>query len=506
MSGPVIEEPGSSPRSTWPILLYLLVVTLIFSCGMLVRTVGASTDLSSLSSDNNAVVYDRHGLQIGLFHPETNMVPVTLETMAPILIDAVLVSLDPDYLAADRIGVWPLVRPVLTGDFANDPASITQLYLRLEERTPNSRRTALQEASKVIHLERTYPREALLEQYLSRVPLGRNAFGVEAASISWFGVSSRDLEIGQAAYLAAQMAKTDLTPNPGNSALTILTRLYEAGMVTEEEYLHHRKILSDGLRFSDIPETDINPAVSGVGLMPALEQIYDELSDHYGRELVIKGDLAVVSTVDLDLQSRIAEIADEVAESSLSRQVAVVILDDRNQLRASYSTGGFSVEDIQLGSSRDVGWSSDLIEHGLFSETAEISLVQLAELHSVLARKGIKFRTHAVLETFDTSGEQVDRFSHEEIQIFDSQKISELSKQLDDLSTIDKKIGPSEGQIRVQGKKGFDVEEGMAWYGGTSRRFAVALWVSDSPGQPTEKFVGVDRVAGRIFSELHRDD
>ena len=195
MSGPVIEEPGSSPRSTWPILLYLLLVTLIFSCGMLVRTVGASTDLSNLSSDNNAVVYDRHGLQLGLFHPETNMVPVPLETMAPILIDAVLVSLDPDYLATNRIGAWPLVQPIITGNFANDPASITQLFLRLEDRTPNSRRTALQEASKVIHLERTYPREALLEQYLSRVPLGRNAFGVEAASISWFGVSSRDLEI-----------------------------------------------------------------------------------------------------------------------------------------------------------------------------------------------------------------------------------------------------------------------------------------------------------------------
>jgi len=505
MSGPAREELEESPRYTWRLLLYLLVVILVFSCGVVVRKIGGSADISDLNADDNVAVYDRHGLQLGLFHPEINMVPVALETMAPILIDAVLVSLDPDYLSTRRTETWPLLEPILKGNFVNGQTSITQLYLRLDKGAPTSRWRALQEASKVIQLERTYPREALLEHYLSRVPLGRNTFGVEAASISWFGVSTRDLEIGQSAYLASQIVKGNGSLEPDSSPSAILTRLHEEGMVTKQEYLHHGEILREGLGFNDDIELPIKGAVSDIGLIPALEQIYEELVEYYGKEPVIKGNIDVISTIDLGLQSRIAEIAEEEASFSLEREAAVVVLDDRNQVRAVYRTGGLAVEDIRLGSWSDIAGSSDLMETGFASETSQISLVQLAEFHSVLARKGIKFRTHSLLETLDNSGEQLDRFGHEELEIFDVRTISDLSDGRDNLSTIDKTIGPSDDQTQVQGNQGADVELGVTWYGGSSKRFAVALWISDSPEELAENSAEATRFAGRIFSELHRD-
>ena len=506
MSGPAIEEQGLSPRSLWPMLSYVLAVALIFACGILVRIIGMSTDISNSSSDNDTVIYDRHGFELALFHPEMNMVPVPLESMAPIFIDAVLVSLDPDYLATDEIEVWSLMEPILSGNFIDNPASITQLYLRLEEGTPDSRKKALQEASKVIYLERTYPREALLEQYLSQVPLGRSAFGVEAGSMSWFGVSSKDLEIGQAAYLASQIETKKWASRPENSANTILAQMYAAQMVTEKEYLHHRELLSEGLRIREPLASSIKPAVSGLGLMPALEEIYAELSDNYGEEHIIKGKIGAITTVDLDLQSRVAEIADEAIVVSSARQVAVVILDDRNQLRAAYTTGDFATDDIQLGVLRRVAWSPELIDLDFLSENDEISMTQLAELHSVLAREGVRYRTGRLLQTFDTSGEQVDRFSHEVLEILDSRRTSELTEKLADLATIDQKIGPLEGQVRVKGKQGTDEEQGVAWYGGASRRFAVALWIRYPLGEVAKNSGAVTRVAASIFSELHRDE
>ena len=216
--------------------------------------------------------------------------------------------------------------------------------------------------------------------------------------------------------------------------------------------------------------------------------------------------MGVVSTVDLDVQSRIAEIAGQVVLATPSRQFAAVVLDDRNQLRAAYRTGDLSVEEIQLELSSDVAWSTELRELGLIGETAEISLIQLAELHSVLGREGIKYRTRTVLETFDTSGEQIDRFSHEKLEVFDSQITSKLNKELENLSTLDQKIGLLDGQIEVKGKHGFDAEKGITWYGGTSKRFAVAIWISDLSGQTIQNSAAVTRVAGAIFSELHRDE
>ena len=264
--------------------------------------------------------------------------------------------------------------------------------------------------------------------------------------------------------------------------------------------------MTEGLGVRESPDNNIKPAILGVGLIPTLGKIYDELTDYYGREALIKGNMGVVSTVDLHLQSRIAEIAGEVVLATPSWQFAAVVLDDRNQLRAAFRTGDLSLEEIQLDFSSDIAWSTELIELGLVGESFEISLIQLAELHSVLGRGGTKYRTRAVLETFDTSGEQIDRFSHEKLEVIDSQITSKLNKELENLSTLDQKIGLLDGQIEVKGKHGVDVEKGITWYGGTSKRFAVAIWISDLSGQPIENSAAVTRLAGEIFSELHRDE
>ncbi|HJL99219.1 MAG TPA: hypothetical protein QF846_06150, partial [Acidimicrobiales bacterium] len=89
MSDPSVEEQGLNPRSAWSMSLYVAAVVLVLSCGILVRTIGGSTAISDPRSDADTVIYDRHGVELGRFHSELNMVPVALENMAPILIDAV---------------------------------------------------------------------------------------------------------------------------------------------------------------------------------------------------------------------------------------------------------------------------------------------------------------------------------------------------------------------------------------------------------------------------------
>ena len=79
------EEQGPKPKSAWPLSLYIAAVVLILGCGILVKTIGESTAISDPRSDDDTVIYDRHGVELGRFHSEINMVPVTLENMAPIL-------------------------------------------------------------------------------------------------------------------------------------------------------------------------------------------------------------------------------------------------------------------------------------------------------------------------------------------------------------------------------------------------------------------------------------
>ena len=66
-----------------------------------------------------------------------------------------------------------------------------------------SLRRKLREAKVAREIEEKYPKDRILELYLNQIDLGTRAFGVEAASQRYFGKSVRDLNVAEAATLAA---------------------------------------------------------------------------------------------------------------------------------------------------------------------------------------------------------------------------------------------------------------------------------------------------------------
>ena len=66
-----------------------------------------------------------------------------------------------------------------------------------------SLRRKLREAKVALEIEEKYPKDKILELYLNQIDLGNRAFGVEAASQRYFGKSVRDLNVAEAATLAA---------------------------------------------------------------------------------------------------------------------------------------------------------------------------------------------------------------------------------------------------------------------------------------------------------------
>ena len=61
----------------------------------------------------------------------------------------------------------------------------------------------LREAKVALEIERLYPKDRILELYLNQIGLGNGAYGVEAAAQRYFGKSARDLNVAEAATLAA---------------------------------------------------------------------------------------------------------------------------------------------------------------------------------------------------------------------------------------------------------------------------------------------------------------
>ncbi len=61
----------------------------------------------------------------------------------------------------------------------------------------------IKEAILAIRIERAYSKDKILELYLNEIYLGIGAYGVAAASLSYYNKELRDLTIAEAAYLAA---------------------------------------------------------------------------------------------------------------------------------------------------------------------------------------------------------------------------------------------------------------------------------------------------------------
>src|SRR5215207_7243444 len=160
-----------------------------------------------------------------------------------------------------------------------------------------SLRRKLREAKVAREIEDKYPKDKILELYLNQIDLGNRAFGVEAASQRYFGKSVRDLNVAEAATLAA-IPKAPTTYNPRrnpNSNMqrrnTVLNLLRDNGVLEAEEterWKAYPLLLSSHSDYSGVAEYFV-------------EYVRQQLEARFGRELYTSG-YRIYTTLDLDIQ------------------------------------------------------------------------------------------------------------------------------------------------------------------------------------------------------------
>jgi penicillin-binding protein 1C len=142
---------------------------------------------------------------------------VPLGEIDPDLIAAFLAAEDRRFYSHPGVDVRALARAALSDLRARRiVAGGSTVTMQLARLVYPSARTWLGKAEQVwwaLRLERHLPKQAILEQYLNRVPLGQGAVGVEAAAALYFGAHAMDLSLGQAALLAG-LARAPSADNP----------------------------------------------------------------------------------------------------------------------------------------------------------------------------------------------------------------------------------------------------------------------------------------------------
>lgn len=170
----------------------------------------------------------------------------------------------------------------------------------------------LKEARVAIELERNFPKDTILELYLNQIPLGPSVYGVESAAQVYFGKSARDVNVAEAAMLAA-LTRSPAFYNPRTHPdravrrrNVVLNLMRNQGFLTAAEAelwkAYPLLLTSRRTRYGDVAPYFV-------------EHIRKELDARYGKQLYEEG-LRIYTTLDLDMQ--------EAAERSLHTQLDAI--------------------------------------------------------------------------------------------------------------------------------------------------------------------------------------
>jgi penicillin-binding protein 1A len=160
-----------------------------------------------------------------------------------------------------------------------------------------SLRRKLREVKVALEIERKYPKDKILELYLNQIDLGNRAYGVEAASQRYFGKSVRDLNLAEAATLAA-IPKAPSRYNPRkNPNLSIQRRNVVINLLRDDAVLSE----PDAERWKAYPLLLTSRSdYSGVAEY-FVEFVRQQLDSRFGPGLYREG-LRIYTTLDLDVQ------------------------------------------------------------------------------------------------------------------------------------------------------------------------------------------------------------
>jgi penicillin-binding protein 1A len=169
----------------------------------------------------------------------------------------------------------------------------------------------VKEAKVARQIEERYSKDKILELYLNQINLGNGAYGVETASQRYFGKSVHDLNLAEAAMLAA-LPKAPTRYNPRRFPERAIQRRN-----TVIELMRRNGAISD----ADASLAKAYPlqlgskTESGEVAAYFVEWVRQQLDEKFGARLYEQG-LKVYTTLDLDMQS--------AAERALENQLRAI--------------------------------------------------------------------------------------------------------------------------------------------------------------------------------------
>lgn len=281
----------------------------------------AATALSETDPFVSTTILDRNGEVLFRFYEDENRTILPLSQIPPSVIAATISIEDQDFYNHHGFSLRGILRAFgsnISNDTVQGGSTLTQQLVKNRLLSPEktiSRK--IKELILAVLVEGTYTKDEILEMYLNQVAYGGSAYGIEAASLQYFGKHAEQLSLAESALLAGLPAAPSVySPFGSNPEFAfqrqqeVLRRMVEEGYITLEQA---QEEIKKPLAFRE--------NVIDIKAPHFVMYIRKILADQYGEDMVTTGGLEVRTTLDLKTQENAQAVVSTEVEKLAALRV-----------------------------------------------------------------------------------------------------------------------------------------------------------------------------------------
>ncbi|MFH1822800.1 MAG: penicillin-binding protein [Patescibacteria group bacterium] len=335
--------------------IWIIVIGLIFgffSIIWLSRNLPKPGQLIERQLAQSTKIYDRTGETILYeIHGDEKRTLVKLEDIPDYVKQATIAVEDKNFYKHGGFSFWAMFRTTITNILRGQKAggsTLTQQFIKNAVLTPEKTYTRkIKELILAYQVEKKFTKDEILQMYLNEIPYGSTAYGVEAASQRYFGKTVNDINLAEAAILAAlPQAPSRYSPYGSYVDVLIQRQHFILDLMVEQGYTTEAKAEAAkqyNLDFKKQEENIIAPHF--------VMYVKEILSEKYGEKMIEQEGLKIYTTLDLYKQEIAEEVITEQAEKNeknyQATNAALISLDPKNgQILAMVGSRDYFNDDI----------------------------------------------------------------------------------------------------------------------------------------------------------------
>ncbi|MHB8903830.1 MAG: PBP1A family penicillin-binding protein [Patescibacteria group bacterium] len=312
----------------------ILAVIIVIGFIWLSRGLPSPNQLINREVAQSTKIYDRSGENV-LYEisGDQKRTLVALKDMPSNVKNATIAIEDKNFYKHGGFSIWAMARTMVTNVIFNRSAggsTLTQQFIKNAVLTPEKKITRkIKELILSQRLENRFSKDEILQMYLNEIPYGSNAYGIQAASQKYFGKNVQDLNLSEAATLAAMIqTPSRYSPYGPNKDLLLGRKNYVLTLMAEQGYIS--KSESDEAKKVEVKFKDPDNNMTAPHFVMYVKAI---LAEKYGEKTIEQGGLKIYTTLDLVKQKAAEEAIKEQTKNYATKyganNAALVSIDPK---------------------------------------------------------------------------------------------------------------------------------------------------------------------------------